>query len=70
MRRPRAPLTVLSISRARQVETHQLMEDLQFLMGRPEEEHWLRDLMQSVSHRRQWVSEREAHERERCKRPA
>jgi hypothetical protein len=45
----------------------QMMDDLQFLIGRPEEDSWIRDLFASVHYRREWVEEREQHELARMK---
>lgn len=44
-----------------------MMDDLQFLVGRPEEAAWVRDLFASVHYRREWVAEREQYELSRMK---
>lgn len=45
----------------------QMMNDLQFLMLRAEEEPFIRDKMAEIRYRRAWVEEREACEKARRK---
>jgi len=54
-----------SIAAERRELFRQFMDDMQFLLLRPEEEGFIRDQMRSVRYRRQWVEERELHERQR-----
>ena len=58
------------IQAERREALRQMIDDVQFLVGRPEEDWWIRDLFESVRFRRQWVEERERHELERVKRIA
>ena len=46
-------------------EYRQMVDDLEFLIGRPEEAAFVHDKMAEIRHRRLWVEEREAHERTR-----
>lgn len=41
------------------------LDDLQFLVGRPDELRRLGDWFEQIHHRREWVEEREQHERDR-----
>ena len=69
-RRTALKVAALASSESRRVHLKQLMDDLTFLMGRPEEESWVLDMMESVHYRRDWVLEREAYERERQRKHA
>lgn len=42
-----------------------MMDDLQFLAGRPEEWAYIEDKLREIHHRRMWVEEREQYERDR-----
>lgn len=45
---------------AHHVKFRAMIDDLQFLIGRPEEAAFIADLERAVHHRRLWVQEREA----------